>query len=72
MEDRGAIYKIRWEILVIAVSLILIAIVVYAIPNDYVLKILREREEEFNSRNQAGGSIIGDILGSNNQGNNIP
>jgi hypothetical protein len=72
MEDRGAIYKIRWEILVIAVSLILIAIVVYTIPNDYVLKILREREEEFNARNQVGGSIIGDILGSNNQGNNIP
>jgi uncharacterized membrane protein YbhN (UPF0104 family) len=72
MEDRGAIYKIRWEILVIAVSLILIAVVVYAIPNDYVLKILHEREKEFNARNQAGGSIIGDILGSNNQGNNIP
>ncbi len=71
MESRSAIYKIRWEILVIVVSLILIAVAVYTIPNDYVLKMLREREKEFNTRHSVEGSgIVGEILkGSNNQGN---
>lgn len=44
--ERSAIYKIRWEILVMAVSLILIAVVVYAIPNDFSLKMLEEREKQ--------------------------
>ncbi len=72
--ERGALYKIRWEILVMAVSLILIAIVVYAIPSDYVLKLLREREQEFNARQSTGGSIVGEILQGSDQGvnTNIP
>ncbi|MEM0364601.1 MAG: hypothetical protein QXY85_00475 [Candidatus Nitrosocaldus sp.] len=44
--ERSAIYKIRWEILVMAVSLILIVVVVYAIPNDYSLKMLEQREKQ--------------------------
>ncbi len=44
--ERSVIYKIRWEILVMAISLILIAVVVYAIPNDFSLKMLEEREKQ--------------------------
>ncbi len=44
--ERSVLYKIRWEILVMAVSLILIAVVVYAIPNDFSLKMLEEREKQ--------------------------
>lgn len=46
MSERGAIYKIRWEILVMAISLILIVVVVYAIPNDFSLKMLEQREKQ--------------------------
>ncbi|RMF31560.1 MAG: hypothetical protein D6752_02015 [Candidatus Nitrosothermus koennekii] len=45
-EPRSAIYAIRWEILVMAVSLILIAVVVYTIPNDFSDRLLKEREAE--------------------------
>ncbi|MEM2922847.1 MAG: hypothetical protein QW560_00345 [Candidatus Nitrosocaldus sp.] len=44
--ERSAIYKIRWEILVMAVSLILIVVVVYAIPNDFSLKMLEQRGKQ--------------------------
>ncbi len=43
-ERRSAIYVIRWEILVMAVSLILIAVAVLSIPNDYGDRLLKERE----------------------------
>ncbi len=43
-EQRSAIYVIRWEILVIAISLILIAILLYTVPNDYSDRLLKERE----------------------------
>jgi hypothetical protein len=45
-EPRSAIYAIRWEILVMAVSLILIAVVVYTIPNDFSDRLLKERAAE--------------------------
>lgn len=45
-EPRSAIYAIRWEILVMVVSLILIAITVYAIPNDFSDRLLKERAAE--------------------------
>ena len=43
---RSALYAIRWEILVMAVSLILIAVVVLTIPNDFSDKLLKERAAE--------------------------
>ncbi|MEM1950651.1 MAG: hypothetical protein QXE95_02330 [Candidatus Nitrosocaldus sp.] len=71
--ERSAIYKIRWEILVMAVSLILIVVVVYAIPNDYSLKMLEQREkqralEQAGAQGQQGSgtSMIG------NEGSPIP
>ncbi len=58
--SESLLYKLRWEIVVMVVSLILIGVVVYAIPNDYVLKLLREREQEFKANNP--NSIVGDIV----------
>lgn len=51
-ENRSILYKIRWEILVIAVSLILSAVVMIAIPNNFSAQIIqhqkmqRQAEEE--------------------------
>lgn len=45
-EPRSAIYAIRWEILVMAVSLILTAVLVLTVPNDYSAKLLEERKVE--------------------------
>ncbi len=43
-EPRSALYVIRWEILVMAVSLILIAVLMYTVPPDYSDRLLKERE----------------------------
>lgn len=43
-EPRSAIYAIRWEILLMSVTLVLIALAVYFIPNDFSDKLLKERE----------------------------
>lgn len=45
-EPRSAIYAIRWEILVMAVSLILIAVLVLTVPHDYSDRLLKEREAQ--------------------------
>lgn len=45
-EDRSVLYKIRWEILVMAVSLILSAVVVIVIPADFSAKIIEENKEK--------------------------
>ena len=45
-EPRSAIYVIRWEILVMAVSLILIAVLVLTVPNDYSDRLLKERKAQ--------------------------
>jgi len=42
--QRSAIYVIRWEILVMVVSLILVAILLYTVPHDYSDRLLKERE----------------------------
>lgn len=44
--EHGAIYKIRWEIALIAISLILSAVAVLAIPNDYTTKMLKDQKEQ--------------------------
>jgi hypothetical protein len=66
--ERSAIYKIRWEILVMAISLILIVVVVYAIPNDFSLKMLEQREKqralEQASRGQQSNGTSSSIGGS--------
>ncbi|MEM2760507.1 MAG: hypothetical protein QXU32_00465 [Nitrososphaerales archaeon] len=43
-EDRSVIYKIRWEILVMAASLILSAVVVVAIPHNFSEKLIEEQK----------------------------
>lgn len=43
-EHRGALYKIRWEILVMAATLVISAIVVVAIPNDFTAKMLEQQK----------------------------
>lgn len=45
-EDRSVIYKIRWEILVMAVSLILSAVVVLTIPNDFTDRMIEQQRQE--------------------------
>lgn len=45
-EDRGALYKIRWEILVMAVSLVLSAVTVLALPADFSEKLIKEQKEQ--------------------------
>ena len=45
-EDRSAIYKIRWEILIMAVALVLYALVVLAIPSDFSQRLVEQRTEE--------------------------
>ncbi|MGH9909879.1 MAG: hypothetical protein ACRD32_04500 [Nitrososphaerales archaeon] len=45
-EDRGALYKIRWEILIMAVALILSAVTVLALPHDFGSRIIKEQKEQ--------------------------
>lgn len=51
-EERGALYKIRWEILVMAVTLGLIALVVLAIPSDFSERMLAEQKQQKELREQ--------------------
>jgi len=43
-EHRGILYKTRWEILVMAVALVLSAVTVLAIPNDFTAKMLQQQK----------------------------
>jgi hypothetical protein len=43
-EHRGVLYKTRWEILLMAASLIISAVVVLAIPNDFTAKMLEQQK----------------------------
>ncbi len=43
-ENRSVLYKIRWEILVIAVSLILSAVVMVTIPNNFSAQIIQQQK----------------------------
>ncbi|MEM2856170.1 MAG: hypothetical protein QW416_03620 [Candidatus Nitrosocaldaceae archaeon] len=43
-EPRSAIYAIRWEILLMSITLVLIALAIYFIPNNFSDKLLKERE----------------------------
>lgn len=45
-EDRGALYKIRWEVLVMAVALVLSAVTVLALPHDFSARIIKEQKEQ--------------------------
>ncbi len=45
-EPRSAIYAIRWEILIMTISLILIAVLILTVPNDYSDRLLKEREAQ--------------------------
>ncbi|NMJ86501.1 MAG: hypothetical protein EX285_01430 [Thaumarchaeota archaeon] len=45
-EDRSALYKIRWEILIMAVALVLSALVVLVIPSDFSQRLVEQRTEE--------------------------
>ncbi len=45
-EDRGALYKIRWEILIMAVALVLSAVTVLALPHDFGARIIKEQKEQ--------------------------
>lgn len=49
-EDKGVIYIIRWELLVIFISLILIVSLVISIPHDYSQKLLEERKGIINNK----------------------
>ncbi len=65
-EDRSVLYKIRWEILVIAASLVLSAVVVLAIPNDFTDKMLNQQKEEREAKKKV--IEIGDRVGFNESG----
>jgi hypothetical protein len=43
-EHRGILYKTRWEILVMAAALVLSAVTVLAIPNDFTAKMLEQQK----------------------------
>jgi|GEM_PF-2539920 len=45
-EHRSVLYKTRWEILLIAASLVISAVVVLAIPNDFTAKMLEEQKKQ--------------------------
>ncbi len=43
-DERGLIYKIRWEIVVIAVSLILSGVVMSVIQGDFSAQIIKQQK----------------------------
>lgn len=45
-EDRSVLYKIRWEILVMGLSLALAAVVVLVIPPDFSERLIEQQQEE--------------------------
>ena len=45
-EHRGVLYKTRWEILVMAATLIISAVVVTAIPNNFTAKMLEQQKAQ--------------------------
>lgn len=45
-EDRSLIYKIRWEIFIMAASLALSALVVLAIPSDFGKQLIEQQQEQ--------------------------
>jgi hypothetical protein len=65
-EDRSVLYKIRWEILVMAASLILSAVVVLAIPNDFSDKMLKQKAER-----EAAQQALEEKLAGSNQSESI-
>ena len=68
-EDRSVLYKIRWEIFVIAASLVLSAVVVLAIPNDFTDKMLNQQKEEREAKKNV--IEIGDRVGFNESGMDV-
>lgn len=68
-EDRSVLYKIRWEIFVIAASLVLSAVVVLAIPNDFTDKMLNQQKEEREAKKNV--IEIGDRIGFNESGMDV-
>ncbi|MGH9922469.1 MAG: hypothetical protein ACRD38_06940 [Nitrososphaerales archaeon] len=51
-EHRGVLYKTRWEILLMAATLIISAVVVVAIPNDFTAKMLEQQKAEKEAEEQ--------------------
>jgi flagellar biosynthesis/type III secretory pathway M-ring protein FliF/YscJ len=52
-EDRSVLYKIRWEIFIIAASLVLSAVVVLAIPQDFSQKLIEQQKEQREAMQEA-------------------
>jgi len=61
-EDRSVLYKIRWEIFIIAASLVLSAVVVLAIPHDFSKQMLDKQKAE---REAAQKALEEELAGSN-------
>lgn len=55
-EQRGALYRIRWEILVMCASLALTVIAILLIPNDFTEKMLEEQKEQKEAAEQRAAS----------------
>ncbi|MGH9876253.1 MAG: hypothetical protein ACRD5H_01320 [Nitrososphaerales archaeon] len=51
-EHRGVLYKTRWEILLMAATLIISAVVVVAIPNDFTAKMLEQQKAQKEAEEQ--------------------
>lgn len=66
-EDRSVLYKIRWEILVMAASLILSAVVVLAIPHDFSKQMLDQQKAE----REAAQKALEEELAKSNQSESI-
>lgn len=45
-EDRSVLYKIRWEIFVMAATLIISAVVVVSIPHNFSAKIVEQQKTQ--------------------------
>jgi hypothetical protein len=52
-EDRSVLYKIRWEIFIIATSLVLSAVVVLAIPQDFSEKLIEQQKQQKEAMQEA-------------------
>lgn len=65
-ESRGALYTIRWEILVMAAALIISAVVVLAIPNDFTAKMLQQQkaQKEAEKSQEIGHEEHGELEGA--------
>lgn len=63
-EHRGVLYKTRWEILLMGATLIVAAVVVLAIPNNFTAKMLEQQKAQKQAEEEKGvETTLGEQIG---------